>query len=100
MTATEFAETIIHLPVEQQNAFFEALKGHLSEEDWLATVKYVSLHGMFRSPAKFNAMKNAVKATLFEELFGHPYEEPESKGIDRYAPVYGMEHIGSMPITY
>lgn len=96
MTAKEFADTIIHLPAEQRNAFFEELKGQLSEEDWLATVKFVSLHGMFRSEAKYNAMKKAVKATLIEELFGHTYEEPENKGFDPCNPVY-MFSINSMP---
>lgn len=88
MTSFEFAETIIHLPVEQQNAFFESLKNQLSEEEWLATVKFISLYGMFKSEAKYNAMKKAVKAQLVEELFGHPYEEPESKGFDPCNPVY------------
>lgn len=100
MTHSElFAETIIHLPVEQQNAFFEALKDHLSEEDWLATVQFISLFGMYRSPAKFYAMKNAVKETIIEELFGHPYEEPKSKGFDPCNPVH-MASINSMPFVY
>ena len=98
MTAAEFAETIIHLPVEQQNAFFEALKDQLSEEDWLATVKFISVFGMFHSHAKYNAMKKAIKATLVEEFFGHPYEEPENKCFDPCNPVY-MFSINSMPFV-
>ena len=97
MTTTEFAETIIHLPVEQQNAFFETLNDQLSEEDWIATVKFISLYGMFRSPAKHKAMKKAVKATLIEKLFGHPYEEPENECFDPCNPTY-MASINSMPI--
>lgn len=96
MTPNEFAETIIHLPVEQQNAFFETLKDQLSEEDWLVTVKFISVYGMFRSPAKHKAMKKAVLAQLVEELFGHPYEEPETKGFDPCNPVH-MASINSMP---
>lgn len=88
MTPNEFAETILRLPVDQQNAFFETLKGQLSEEDWLATVKFISLFGMYHNPGKFYAMKKAVKAVLVEELFGHPYEEPENKGFDPCNPVY------------
>lgn len=99
MTVNEFAETIIRLPIEQQNAFFETLKDQLSEEDWLETVKFISLYGMFRSEAKFEAMKKAVKATLIEELFGHPYEEPENKGFDPCNPVY-MTSINSMPMIF
>lgn len=69
MTATEFAQTIIELPVDKQNAFFEDLKDRLSEEDWLTTVKFISLYGMFTNPEKYAAMKNAVAATLVEEVF-------------------------------
>ena len=98
MTPNEFAETILRLPVEKQNAFFETLKDQLPEEDWLATVKFISLLGMYLNPAKYNAMKNAVKATLVEELFGHPYEEPENKGFDPCNPVY-MTSINSMPFV-
>ena len=98
MTPNEFAETIIHLPVEQQNAFFEILKDQLSEEDWMATVQFISLNGMYRSPAKFNALKKAVEAQLVEEFYGHPYEEPENKGFDPCNPVY-MTSINSMPLV-
>lgn len=69
MTHTEFADTICNLPIEQQNAFFETLKNYLSEEDWLTTVKFISLHGMFHNPEKYFAMKNAVKDTLSEVIF-------------------------------
>ena len=74
MTPREFADTIIHLPVEMQNEFFETLKNQLSEEDWLATVQFISLHGMFRHPGKYNAMKEAMMDVMFEEIFGHDNE--------------------------
>ena len=70
MTYIEFAETINNLPIPQQNAFFETLKNYLSEEDWLTTVKFISLHGMFHNPDKYTAMKDAVKDTLLEVIFG------------------------------
>ena len=69
MTVNEFADTVIQLPAEQQNTFFEILKNQLSEEDWLTTVKFISLHGMFLNPDKYTAMKNAVKDTLSEVIF-------------------------------
>lgn len=69
MTHIEFADTITNLSVEQQNTFFEALKNYLSEEDWLTTVKFISLHGMFHNPEKYAAMKNAVRDTLSEVIF-------------------------------
>lgn len=69
MTPNEFADTIINLPTERQNAFFEVLKNHLSEEDWLTTVKFISLHGMFHNPDKYFAMKNAIRDTLSEVIF-------------------------------
>lgn len=82
-----FAEMIIKMPVEKQNEFFERLKSELSEEDWNTTVKFISLFSMFKSPAKYNAMKNAVCDTLSEEFFGHTVER---KGTHDYAanPVY------------
>jgi hypothetical protein len=97
-TPNDFAEYIIHLPVDMQNKFLEVLKEELSEEDWLTTVKFISLHGMYRSEAKYNAMKHAVKATLIEEIFGHTYEEPERKPFDPCNPVY-MASINSMPFA-
>lgn len=99
MTPNEFADTVIHLSVEKQNKFFETLKDQLSEEDWLTVVKFISLHGMFHSEARYKALKKAVKATLTEEIFGHPYEELENKGFDPCNPVY-MATINSMPYIY
>lgn len=69
MTPYEFAETVNNLPVAQQNAFFEVLKEQLSEKDWLTTIKFISLDGLFRNPDKYTALKNAVCDTLKEELF-------------------------------
>lgn len=71
MTHIEFADTITNLTAYQQNAFFEALKGQLSEEDWLATVKYISLHGMLHNPEKYNALKKAMAHTMYERLVAH-----------------------------
>lgn len=99
MTPNEFAETVIHLSAEKRSEFFEALKDQLSEEDWLTVVKFISLHGLFHSEAKYKALKKAVKATLVEELFGHPYEEPENKSFDPFDSVY-MATINSMPYIY
>jgi hypothetical protein len=87
MKEFEFAEMIIKMPVENQNEFFEALKGELSEEDWNTIVKFISLFSMFKSPAKYEAMKKAVGDTLSEEIFGHTVEQ---KDTHDYAanPVY------------
>ena len=98
-TPKDFAEAIIHLPVDLQNEFFAVLKDQFSEEDWMATVKFIGTHGMFRSLVKYNAMKEAVKATLVEELFGHPYEAPERECFDPCNPVH-MASINSLPIFY
>lgn len=75
MTMNEFAEAIIRMPVDKQNEFFESLKTVLTEEEWTATVKFVSLFGMFKSSAKYEAMKNAVCDTLCEEFYGHAVEK-------------------------
>lgn len=65
MTTTEFLDTVSNLPAEQQNAFIEAIKSQLTEEEWLATVKCISLFGMFKSPAKYKAMRSALCEALF-----------------------------------
>ena len=65
MTPTEFLDTVSNLPAEQQNAFFEAIKDQLTEKEWLATVQCISLFGMFKSPAKYKAMRSALCEALF-----------------------------------
>lgn len=87
MTPFEFAETVIKMPVEKQNDFFEKLKGELAEEDWQTVVKFIGLFGMFKSPVKYEAMKNAVCDTLCEEIYGHTVEKV-SKPEDPCNPVY------------
>ena len=87
MTTFEFAETVIKLPAEKQNEFFENLKGKLSEEDWNVTVKFIALFKMFKNPVKYEAMKNAVCDTLCEEFFGHTVEKAP-KIEDPCNPVY------------
>lgn len=71
MTPCEFADTITNLPTDRQNAFFETLKDQLSEEDWLTTVKFISLYGMLHNPEKYNALKNAMAHTMYERLVAH-----------------------------
>lgn len=96
-TPAEFAEVIIHLPSEQQNAFYEELKAQLCEEDLKSVVLFISAHGLFRSTAKYEALKKATKSTLIEYFFGHPYEEPENQCFDPCNPVH-MFSINSMPM--
>lgn len=98
-TPNDFAEAVIHLPVDLQNELFAVLKEELSEEDWMTTVKFISTQSLFRSEAKYKAMKKAVKATLIEELFGHPYEAPEKEPFNPCNPIH-MASINSMPIIY
>ena len=87
MNTFEFAETIIKMPVDMQNEFFAKLKEELSEDDWKTTVQFVGLYGMFKSPAKYNAMKNAICDTLCEGLCGHTVEK-KNKVEDPCNPVY------------
>jgi hypothetical protein len=61
----EFAGTVCKLPAEQQNEFFSSLKDILSDDEYLATVKFISSWGMFRSPAKFKAIRSAISEALF-----------------------------------
>ena len=74
MNPMEFAETIIKMPTEKQNEFFENLKSQLSEEDLQTVMGFISLHSVFINPAKYNAMKNAVRDALCEEIYGHTVE--------------------------
>ena len=66
MTAVEFANTVTNLPAEKQNEFFASLKDVLSEEEWNVTVQYIGWIGLFKSPAKYKALRTAIS----EELFG------------------------------
>lgn len=66
MTAVEFANIVTNYPAEVQNEFFDELKKALPPEDYLATVKFVSLFGWFKSPTKYKSMRTAI----CEELFG------------------------------
>lgn len=65
MTAAEFANTVTDLPIEKQNEFFDNLKSVLSEEDYIATVKYVSFIGLFKSQEKYKALRSALCEALF-----------------------------------
>lgn len=71
MTAMDFANAIVALPAEEQNACFEALKGVLSEKDYNTTVQFIALHGMFTNPAKYYAMREAVKEMIVAEFFAN-----------------------------
>ena len=75
------------MPIERRNEFFERLKKELSEDEWLATVKFISLFGMFKSPVKYEAMKNAVCDMICEDVFGHTVKK-QSKPEDPCNPVY------------
>lgn len=87
MNHLEFAETIANLPTETQNAFFESLKGSLSEEEIQTIMAFVSMIKLFKSPAKYEAVKSAVCDALSNEFFGHAVER-ERKPEDPCNPVY------------
>ena len=75
MTSMEFANKVISLPAEKQNALFESLKKELSKEDWETMVKFISLHSMFMNADKYEAVKNAVRDQLCDEIYGHTVEK-------------------------
>ncbi len=87
MNEIQFAETVLNMPAEKREAFFETLKTKLSEEDYLTTAKFISFIGMFKSPAKYEAMKNAVCDQLCEEFHGHTVER-KKKIEDPCNPVF------------
>lgn len=71
MTAIEFAQTVTQLPAEQQNAMLANLKEVLTEDEYKTTASFLALFGMFHNPEKYEAMKNAVREKVCEEIFGH-----------------------------
>lgn len=66
MTMVEFAKTVLGMPVEKQNEFFNKLKTELNEEDWNITVQFISSFSLLTNPAKYKAVRTAI----CEELFG------------------------------
>ena len=86
MNIYEFADTVSAMPAEMQNEFFEILRNELSEEDCLTVMKFVSLNSLFKSPAKYEAMKHAVGDMFCEKYFGRPYSP--AKRIDDSEPTH------------
>ena len=66
MTAVEFASTVLSMPNEKQDEFFNRLKEVLSEEDWKTTVLFIRSIDLLTNPAKYKAVRTAI----CEELFG------------------------------
>lgn len=90
MTAMEFAQTVARLPVEQQNAFLARLRNELTEDEYKTTAQFIALFAMYHNPAKYHAMKNAVRDMMLEKYFGHPHEGAEKPWYyeDPCNPVY------------
>ena len=89
MTPTQFIEKILKLPIEKQAMFFETLKKELSEEDYETTVKFIIIYSMFKSEAKYEAIKTAVCDALCEDFYGHTVEK-KKKTEDPCNPIYMM----------
>ena len=94
MTPTEFALTVCKLSADDQNKFYDALREQLTDEEVSTVSQFVNMTAMFHNPAKYKAMKNAVRDALCEEFYGHPCEESESKGFDPCNPVYMPTILG------
>ena len=88
MGSLEFAGIIASLSAENQNEFFKSLKGKVSDEDLKTVMSFVSLWSMFKSPAKYEAMKNAVCDQLCEEIYGHTVEK--ANNVKEDAVLVGM----------
>lgn len=71
MTHIEFAKTFTQLPTDKQNALLANLKEVLTEDEYKTTASFLSLFGMFSNPEKYEAMKNAVREMVCEDIFGH-----------------------------
>lgn len=90
MTAFEFAKTVCELPAEQQNELLANLKEVLTEDEYTATAQFISLLGIYHNPAKYHALKNAVRDMMLEKYFGHPHQGQEKPWYyeDPCNPVY------------
>ena len=86
MTVQEFANKILSLPISKQNEFFESLKKELSQEDWETTVKFIALHSMFCDVQKYEAIKNAIRDQMCEDIYGHIVEPQNKKDISCNPP--------------
>jgi hypothetical protein len=88
MTSREFTEKVLSFPTEYREQFFEILKEQLSEEDYKVVAMHFALESMFRNPAKYEAMKNAVCDKLCEEFYGHTVEK--ANNVKEDAVLIGM----------
>ena len=88
MTSREFTESVLSLPPEYRERFLEILKTQLSEEDYKVVAMHFALESMFRNPAKYEAMKNAVCKQLCEEFCGHKVEK--ANNVKEDAVLVGM----------
>ena len=75
MTSREFTEKVLSLPTEYREQLLEILKEQLSEEDYKVVAMHFALESMFKNPAKYEAIKNAVCEQLCEEFYGHTVEK-------------------------
>ena len=75
MDNTQFTKKILSMTTQQKEEFFEILKTQLSEEDYKVVTMHFALESIFKNPAKYEAMKNAVCDQLCEEFYGHTVEK-------------------------
>jgi Asp-tRNA(Asn)/Glu-tRNA(Gln) amidotransferase B subunit len=88
MTSKQFTEQVLSMPEEQREQFLEILKTQLSEEDYKVVAMHFAFESMFRNPAKYEAMKNAVCDKLCEEFYGHTVEK--ANNVKEDAVLIGM----------
>ena len=88
MTSREFTEKVLSFPTEYREQLLEILKEQLNEEDYKVVAMHFALESMFRNPAKYEAMKNAVCEQLCEEFYGHTVEKTNNLKED--AVLVGM----------
>lgn len=69
--SAEFFMQAQKMNAKQQEEFFEALKGTISEEEAKALKIGIAYFSMMMSSAKQNAMKSALAETLYKEFTGN-----------------------------
>ena len=88
MTSKQFTKQVLSMTEEQRAQFLEILKEQLSEEDYKVVAMHFAFESMFRKPAKYEAMKNAVCEQLCEEFYGHTVEK--TNNVKEDAVLVGM----------
>ncbi len=72
MTATEFALAVTEMPAEKQNEFFQNIKELFTEDEYNATLLFITHIGIYRSEEKKAALKTAIREMMVKKYYSNP----------------------------